>query len=285
MSKFFSRPKKLRDPFDVELLIRVSMLFDYKGWSKGKDGNFESFCGMLEPLEESHRILILKLSTRFLKINQTDVISGILETFLRIEELLSETIQRVIVLPLKLQKDIGKTKSCDTVFNCFRTPESLNMFGDKVIPCSSMNVVGKKNITSADAFVFVDDFLGSGQTAENAVSELLDLYPIISRERCFIVTVLAQDHGVEYLRTKNIQLITKQTQPKGISESFGDLEVREYTALMEDIERSIGVSKKMRFGFDRSEALASLIRTPNNTFPIFWADKGVRNIAPFPRRD
>ncbi len=51
---------------------------------------------------------------------------------------------------------------------------------------------------------------------------------------------------------------------------------------MESIEKKIKPHKNEKLGFKSSEALITLIRTPNNTFPVFWKQKKDR-IAPFPR--
>lgn len=56
--------------------------------------------------------------------------------------------------------------------------------------------------------------------------------------------------------------------------------------LMKSIESKIPKVGKFSFGYEKSEALVTLMRTPNNTFPIFWKDcthKGQKLKAPFPR--
>jgi hypothetical protein len=52
---------------------------------------------------------------------------------------------------------------------------------------------------------------------------------------------------------------------------------------MKKIEEKLNVEKKYLFGYKRSEALISLIRTPNNTFPVFWKTYQHNNIVPFSR--
>jgi len=45
---------------------------------------------------------------------------------------------------------------------------------------------------------------------------------------------------------------------------------------MQSIERRIkGLEEKFKFGYEGSEALVSMIRCPNNTFPIYWYIEGV----------
>ena len=55
---------------------------------------------------------------------------------------------------------------------------------------------------------------------------------------------------------------------------------------MSSIETSIGVTEDYRLGYASSEALVSMIRTPNNTFPIYWFRNKKEKLnlhAPFPR--
>jgi hypothetical protein len=55
---------------------------------------------------------------------------------------------------------------------------------------------------------------------------------------------------------------------------------------MSEIEEMLAISSKFKFGYKKSEALISLDRTPNNTFPLFWCKKkrdGESWCAPFYR--
>jgi hypothetical protein len=39
---------------------------------------------------------------------------------------------------------------------------------------------------------------------------------------------------------------------------------------MKDIEKKINIRGEFSLGYKQSESLISMIRTPNNTFPVFW---------------
>ena len=52
---------------------------------------------------------------------------------------------------------------------------------------------------------------------------------------------------------------------------------------MKNIEEAIQVSDDYKFGYKGSEALVKMIRTPNNTFPIYWLRNKKNKFAPFPR--
>ena len=51
---------------------------------------------------------------------------------------------------------------------------------------------------------------------------------------------------------------------------------------MESIEEKIKAHDNEKLGYMGSEALITLARTPNNTFPVFWKQKNNKK-APFPR--
>lgn len=52
---------------------------------------------------------------------------------------------------------------------------------------------------------------------------------------------------------------------------------------MKQIETKMYIQDKFRFGYCKSESLVTMCRTPNNTFPVFWEEKGNMKTAPFPR--
>ena len=71
---------------------------------------------------------------------------------------------------------------------------------------------------------------------------------------------------------------------KGISDKYTLTQKTRALSLMESIEDWLNVADDYRFGFGRSEALVSMLRTPNNTFPVYWLDKKSLDYkSPFPR--
>jgi hypothetical protein len=57
---------------------------------------------------------------------------------------------------------------------------------------------------------------------------------------------------------------------------------------MTSIEELLEVESNMRFGRNQTEALIKMMRTPNNTFPVYWEERKLKNgtffYAPFPRQ-
>ena len=85
------------------------------------------------------------------------------------------------------------------------------------------------------------------------------------------------------LRDKFI-LYKKNTGLYELKDYYTDEEAEHRLKLMEEIEDKMSVKRNYRLGYGQSEALVTMCRTPNNTFPVFWEEKGNMKLAPFPRR-
>ena len=73
---------------------------------------------------------------------------------------------------------------------------------------------------------------------------------------------------------------------KGISDFYTSEDLADKQCIMKQIEDRIHKVEKYRFGYEGSEALITLIKTPNNTFPVFWKDYKTKDgdiKAPFSR--
>ena len=90
--------------------------------------------------------------------------------------------------------------------------------------------------------------------------------------------------GIDHVRQKTgVEIYAYYNFRKGISDYYSDDQLVGCLRTMKGIENKLKVSSKFRLGFAQSEALISLIRTPNNTFPVFWKSKDLPSPAPFSR--
>ena len=69
---------------------------------------------------------------------------------------------------------------------------------------------------------------------------------------------------------------------KGISDRT-DGNKDAFCKLMKEIETRIKVRENCEFGYSHSEGLVKMMRTPNNTFPIYWMKNKKNKAPPFPR--
>ncbi|NTW80056.1 MAG: hypothetical protein HGB32_07905 [Geobacteraceae bacterium] len=57
--------------------------------------------------------------------------------------------------------------------------------------------------------------------------------------------------------------------------------------IMMRLEEKLAIPAFYQLGYEQSEATATMMRTPDNTFPVFWypEDKhGSKSLAPMPRK-
>jgi hypothetical protein len=130
--------------------------------------------------------------------------------------------------------------------------------------------------------IVVDDFVGSGQTVQNAVKWLASKAQEDGKHvAIFIVTVSACLGGLQALAAGGASVFAKLSVPKAISDLLPAAERPAAVAVMTSIEDALqvrcadGVLQKYRFGWGQQEAVfyRDHGNTPNNVFPVFWWDK------------
>ena len=139
------------------------------------------------------------------------------------------------------------------------------------------------NLKDDEIVILVDDYIGSGETAVGAINWIVGSYKV-NPKQIVILSIATQEQGVQHILNETGVTVYSQYQfTKGISDFYSGAEREDCLATMEGIENKLKVAPQDRFGYNQSEALISLIRTPNNTFPVFWKAKGKEQLPPFPR--
>lgn len=135
-----------------------------------------------------------------------------------------------------------------------------------------------------DFLILVDDYIGSGKTLNKTLLEL-NKNPTVG-SKFAIVSMVIQDQAKLLLEENNISHYYSVLLKKGISDNNNSPHLEKKLELMRTIENKIPKVSRYRLGYEKSEALITLMRTPNNTFPIFWKGiitKGGEIDAPFQR--
>ena len=135
-----------------------------------------------------------------------------------------------------------------------------------------------------DFLILVDDYIGTGNTLAKTL-EQISKNPSIATKFA-ILSISMQKQAAALLNDKGITYYTAYIENRGISDNFAEEKLVEKLGVMTKIENRIPNIKDYRFGYEKSEALITLIKTPNNTFPVFWKGilhKGVEFQAPFQR--
>lgn len=289
-------------------LVKINEIFKEKNWN---DANlYDRYCTILNEFSIEERKLIIELTQNFLCIffeEYLNYLKEVLSKFLIEERIKLEEIKRIIVCPLLPLKKIElATKSSNFLCYLFKSHEiqTLALLKNKKIEIIEEFHVWEKKIIEnegktiqniyernlkkiknfdekTDLVLLIDDFIGSGQTAKDSLefftTELGVGYDNI-RILCLAIHQMSSEKIPE-----DIKIYYKYCIDKGINnKKYSSDEIDKKIELMKSIERKLRAKSNVQFGYSKSEALITLIRTPNNTFPIFFADKSksVRGIFP-----
>lgn len=281
--------KKKYNDLNINILYKLIETFAIHNWSKEENDLFDRFCKMLRHLTESQQELILELTSHFLRLGQNRYLYHLRDTLSQIEPEDYETITQIYVLPLLQPADFGKSKSATFVAYEF---QSLDITSHVVFQGRKCSIVDKperlpNNINRKPCKVFlVDDFIGTGETAENALNHLINEVGI-DKSKIVVVCIVAQKEGFLRISSIGVKVYCSIIRQRGISDKYNSPIREEYQKTMQLIEDFLSIDDGLRFGYKGSEALVSLVRTPNNTFPVFWSEPHLKNggkfVAPFPR--
>lgn len=282
--------KKNRKTLSTQYLLRIKDIFERNKWTieRSEDksmSQFNRFCQrILDIGENEKRDLFLELSERYLWLTQEHYLEWLIDVLRKLVKNIEEDI-KIFVMPLIAPEDIGKVKSSMLLTYLFNDVKirydsvlgryKYELIYDGASVCGKMS--GEKSI-----LVLVDDFIGTGKTAEKCLKSMNLPNDIVERTK--VLALVAQEEGVDYIQKLGVEIYVGETRRKGISDYYKDEEAEHRLKLMKEIEDKMSVKMNYRLGYGQSEALVTMCRTPNNTFPVFWEEKGNMKLAPFPRR-
>ena len=279
----------------IQTYNRLMQIFTQKGWPRysmmgpiAGPNYFDRFCELLKELSDEEQEMLLTLTDAFVWVQDMEYtrdFCNIFDQFIR--NLPANPRRTIVIVPLLPEADFGKTKS--SVSLLYQIKSCLHVLQTEY---RKQNIL--HNITMFDClanfdpdsfppdsvFCLVDDFVGSGDTAISAVQFFLEKK--ISPDRLTVLSLVALRQGIDLLLENQIQILSYRIMDKAISDRT-DGNAERYRELMQGIEARIKVKPDNTFGYAHSEGLVKMMRTPNNTFPIYWL-KGKKNPnAPFPR--
>lgn len=271
----------------AEDLYQIGILFESLNWPL--DDRVSSqfpllltrFCRTWERLTHEQRRLILQLVPSYAWIPPKENEERISRLWFQLLDMLPPGTVEVAIVNLPRKK--GGPKSYDSLFYLAKGYDAMI----RLAPVRTEFIASVRQYkgSSETALVFLDDYVGSGGTIGKALKMLRKLSPQAKYNAIFALAIVAQRSSVEYLKGFGCTVLADMMRDKAISDS-AKLDVPESLKIMDDIGRMLGVSKDERLGYGASEALVSMTRTPNNTFPVFWTTRKVRKVGwdpPFPR--
>lgn len=280
---------KNKEKLSIQYFTRLKRIFDEKHWPIDDvfgENEFENFCTMLGELEQDQQELVLTLTENFLWISESDYLAHFTNAFASFIHYFDFAGKKnILICPLIPECDFGKSKSSIILF--YLVKARICALQKKYSQYNIIMVDRPQNITcdkirDTTILCLIDDYIGSGETAISATAYYLNQkYPM---SQIALVTLVSMKAGLEYLQSLGYNIYTSIIENKGITGS-GRNEEKE-SKCMHAIEGAIKVSSDYNFGYKQSEALVRMIRTPNNTFPIYWyrdKKKKINIYAPFPR--
>lgn len=276
----------------------LTKIFDSKKWpiddpeAKEWQDLFDRFCKLLSLLSDEEQNLVLTLTEDFLWCQWT-----IYEKLLReaVEKIESKSIgnrKYIFLVPLLSKEDIerGENKSGNMITSLmqYNVIPSTAIFNDtKIISLTSLDKISYRYADRENSLIiFLDDFIGSGTTADKCIKYYNEYYRI-ENELVLIIALVAQEQGIDVIRKLGLNVYAAIIRTRGISDSARFPNIGRAIRIMKNIEDKLLINGKYLFGYGRCEALVTMMkRTPNNTFPLYWCSRGKNKLAwpaPFPR--
>lgn len=265
-------------------LARIQNIFTKKNWpieDTFDDKVFDNFCQLLEGLNVEQRNLILSLTEKFLWVQESEYVkyfSSVFDSFVNSYDFSRG--KKIYLCPLLPEKDFGKSKS--SVFLLYFIKARLKAIQEKYIDfkitcADSPNLVDFEMINKEYTLCLIDDFIGTGKTVISATQYFIDHE--IEKDMMVIISLVSMKEGISKLTSEGYDTYTNICCEKGLSENGDESQLN----LMKSLEQNIKVREDYKFGYGSSEALVRMMRTPNNTFPIYWLHNKKNPFAPFPR--
>ncbi|MHC1751049.1 phosphoribosyltransferase-like protein [Humidesulfovibrio sp.] len=249
---------------------------------------FEIFMGLFDRMDDDQVLLIIELLKNY-SIYQPDSYLRMLEdAYSDVFQTATINPQHIYYLPVATQLDLKKNKqksghsllSLTSAVGLVRVAPCLVRKQSTMIPNYMLR--GSK-YNNRSIYIFLDDFVGTGDQASRAVQEFCD-YTSVNISDVYILSLVTMAHGWEHLVDANINIGTSRIAYKGISSRTMSKQQNAIDLItMSTIEQMISVPRGYRWGYGRSQGLVTMIRTPNNTFPFFWYDCHAKREVPFPR--
>lgn len=271
--------------------MQLFILFTEKGWVKNEFYRdvLERFGNLMESLTYEQTELILELTERYTWLSYGEYSSILRKLFIELHKRKLNNITRIYIFPIKNVKHETQVKSGDVIQYVAKGVTSLlNEYSDiEIIHLTKFEELEDDNLKIEDNcyVILLDDYIGTGKTLNSTLEKVFKNESINNNNLSILSTIINKDTVLE-LRQKEIDVLYGIETIKGISQFYNDEIVNHKVEIMKGIEDKIPGVKGFRFGFEKSEGLVTLLRTPNNTFPVFWKETKHRKKsikAPFPR--
>lgn len=264
---------------DGNELLELEEFFERKGWTKftGYRHALNRIGDLLSTLDDEETYLVNQILDKFLWAPNELYNQLFLRALNSIPPSKFEGVNKIVFIPIFKKSDEGKIKSSLGIsylskasFIKYHTRyEELN-----IIPIENheklQNEIDKGNISVDDSLIiYCDDFIGTGKTVTDCLSWVLDECSLVADD-ITVLGLVGMGLGFENITNTYTSCVFGETVDRAISDNFPRRDVTKYLDTMINIEIDVDCSERYSLGYEKSEAAVSMIRTPNNTFPVFW---------------
>lgn len=269
-------------------LLKLENILNAKDWSS--DELFNSIKNkigrLLSKLNGDEIDLFLELLNDFTWVRYNSYNKLMLDIFRSFDKQILETAKKFYFFPIVKPSDAYKIKSGGVVI--YSTVPLLNHLEEfdtieKEI-VDNYKALKKVKLQDDEYLVLMDDFIGSGNALMECVNKLNELG--FDSDNIMICSLVIQESGLKKIQEMGSKIFYSHIEKKGISDKFEGKERESRLERMRKIEFKLKFDKNFSLGYESSEALISMIKPPNNTFPVFWHEyihEEKIEKAPFPR--
>lgn len=208
---------KKQSDFSSGQFAKLMNLFNKKGWLIDTNcdiSTFKRYVDMLSQLSKEQQDFVIEISERFLHIGIDKYSDKLLEPLKRLRSDFPDDL--MVIAPCLSEEEQGEIKSGSVVLyqlsgNSIKTKVNL---GKHSICRSKLDDFMSNLNNDKLKVVLVDDFVGTGESAWNAVQYVKKIRPSLECKDIVIVCIVAMQTGIEYLTEKGIHTYCTHIEKK-----------------------------------------------------------------------
>ena len=234
---------------------------------------YNKFVRLLSCLGKDEQRLILDLSEDFLHCPTLKYRFLFKEALSQISSVEIENVTSIFLIPLLSPREFGQTKSSVEALYSFQYSvlRKIEPFKNKssFSYTSPLLIRQEHSARKNSLIIYFDDFIGSGETVLNALN-FYEWNLKNDTDKVVIVSLVAQENGLQNISQAGYTCYSAIKRNRCISDSEKFENKFKTIRAIRKIENRMKVKKDYRLGYKRTQALVSMIRSPNNTLPIYW---------------
>ena len=273
---------------DLDVILKLNKLFEKKKWNQieNSDYVYESLCALSENISEDEQAhqLFLDLIDQYNWMSYNDYSNQI--NHLLYEILINSNIKmsKIYSFPIIKPEDQNKNKSGNSISYMMKCNkpylrQAKHIKFEEITLFSDLSTLTLK---PDEYLILVDDYIGSGETLFACINEIEKINSSLC-DKIIIATIAVQNDTIVLLN--NYKFYYSMAVSKGISSRYSSPIKEEHLETMLSLEKKLISGRNFSLGYEESEGLVTMLRTPDNTFPIFWHEykKSTGLYPPFPR--